>query len=149
MAALRHNFSYTIGRTAVVTQDKRQRVLLGVLTSFLVGMGGVYWFVLRESDSGGSGMAAETGGKKVKREKRDTQKTKKTRVKRGNKNSGPKAEKVTREKKERTSKRKSRRGKGKSKVKKKKKTLPPAAYLPPKDDWLEDFDPNSFRPRLA
>ncbi len=132
-----------------MTDDKKKKVMLGVLASLVVGMGGVYWFVWREPGDGGSSMAADTGAQKVKREKRAPEKTKKRRASRTGKSSSEKGEKVTREKTERTSKKKSRRGKGKSKVKKKKKTLPPAAYLPPKDDWLEDFDPNSFRPRLT
>lgn len=132
-----------------MTEGKKQKAMLGVLAALLVGMGGVYWFVLREGDAGGNDMAMKAGSQKVKREKRASTKTKKQRASRSGRSSAERAEKVTREKTERTSKKKSRRGKGRSKIKKKKKIHPPAAYLPPKDDWLEDFDPNSFHPRLT
>ena len=132
-----------------MADDKKKKVMLGILAALLVGMGGVYWFVIREGDSGGATMAAETGGKKTVREKRPQRQGKKQRSSRASKGPAERSEKVTREKSERKSRKKSRRGARTGKVKKKKKTLPPAAYLPPKDDWLEDFDPNSFRPRLA
>ena len=131
-----------------MANDKKQKVMLGILAALLVGMGG-YWFVIREGDSGGDTMAAGTGGKKVKREKKITQRAKRKRSSRANKGSVEKGEKVVREKTERKARKKSRRGSRSGKVKKKKKTLPPAAYLPPKDDWLEDFDPNSFCPRMT
>lgn len=138
-----------MGRTNVVAADKKQKVMLGVLASLIVGMGGVYWFVIRGGDSGGGSLAGETGGQKVKRERGTTQKGKKKRSSRATRGRVEKAEKTIRETSDRKSRKKSRRGSRASKVKKKKKTLPPAAYLPPKEDWLEDFDPNSFRPRLA
>ena len=131
-----------------MAKDKKQKVMLGVLAALVIGMGS-YWFVWRGGDSGGSGTAVKTGGGKVQREKREPKRAKKQRTRRVNKGSAAKAEKATREKTERKSKKKSRRGSRASKVKKKRKTLPPAAYLHPKDDWLEDFDPNSFRPRLT
>ena len=53
-----------------MANEKKQKVMLGVLAALLVGMGGVYWFVLREGDSGGATMAADSGGKKTVREKR-------------------------------------------------------------------------------
>lgn len=132
-----------------MANNKKQKVMLGILAALLVGMGGVYWFVLRENDSGSGNTDLETRGKKVKRDRTVAKKEKKKRSTRATKGSSERGEKVTREKKERKSRKKSRRGGKTSKVKKKKKTLPPAAYLPPKEDWLEDFDPNSFRPRMA
>lgn len=132
-----------------MTGDKKQKVMLSVLAALVVGMGGVYWFVWRGGDDDGTGIAAKTEHQKVRREKTTTQRSKKKRATRADKGTTARAEKVTREKTDRKAKKKSRRGSRASKVKKKKKTLPPAAYLPPKDDWLEDFDPNSFRPRLT
>lgn len=132
-----------------MTEDKKQKVMLSVLAALVVGMGGVYWFVWRGGDGEGSGVATQTAPQKVKRERINTKKSKVKRTTRADKGTTARAEKVIREKTERKSKKKSRRGSRASKIKKKKKTLPPAAYLPPKDDWLEDFDPNSFRPRLT
>lgn len=132
-----------------MADDKKQKVMLGILASLLVGMGGVYWFVFRGDDSGSDDMALKTGGGKVKREKRVTEKPKRKRTNRANRGQEERGGKVVREKTERKTRKKSRRGTRAGKVKKKKKSLPPAAYLPPKDDWLEDFDPNSFRPRLT
>ena len=132
-----------------MADDKKQKVMLGVLASLIVAMGGVYWFVLRPDDSGVGSITEGTGGQKVKRERRTSQSGKKTRSSRANRGPAERAEKVVREKSERKTRKKSRRGSRSSKVKKKKKTLPPAAYLPPKDDWLEEFDPNSFRPRMT
>lgn len=129
--------------------DQKQKVMLGILAALLVGMGGVYWFVYRERDSGDSSMAAGTESQKVKRETKISQKSTKKRSSRASRGPAEQAEKVVREKSERKRGKKSRRGTRAGKVKKKKKTLPPAAYLPPKDDWLEDFDPNSFHPRLT
>lgn len=129
--------------------QKKQKVLMAVLGVLVLGMGSVYWFVLRDGDSGGKDLSEQTAGKKTKRV-RAPDKTKKTkrasRVKRG---PVEKAEKTVRERTERKASKKSRRGKRGSKIKKKKKSLPPAACLPPMDDWLQEIDLHSFRPRFA
>ncbi|MCH8150076.1 MAG: hypothetical protein IH987_19195 [Planctomycetes bacterium] len=131
-----------------MAEDKKQKVILGVVAALVIGMGG-YWFVLRDSGAGASNVAVGSGGGKTKRARAKPKTTKKTRSRRADQGPADRAEKKIREKKERPSKKKSRRGNRGGKVKKRKKTLPPAAYLPPKDDWLEDFDPNSFHPRLT
>ena len=131
-----------------MAEDKKQKIMLGVLAALVIGMGG-YWFVLREGDSGASRVAVGSGTAKIKREKGVSKDKKKTRATRANRGPAERAEKKVREKRADTSRKKSRRGKRGSKIKKKKKTLPPAAYLLPKDEWLEDFDPNSFRPRFT
>lgn len=131
-----------------MAEDKKQKVVLGVLAALVIGMGG-YWFVLRDSGAGASNVAMESKGGKTKRVRPEPKNTKKKRSRRAERAKPERAEKKVREKTERTSKKKTRRGRSSGKVKKKKKTLPPAAYYTPKDDWLEDFDPNSFHPRLT
>lgn len=132
-----------------MTDDKKQKVLLAVLGVLVLGAGSVYWFVIRDANSGGNAAAAQGPTEKRKRV-RDTDKTKKTkRTRRAKRATTERAEKTVRERTERKASKKSRRGKRGSKIKKKKKALPPAAYLPPLDDWLQEFDPHSFCPRFA
>lgn len=131
-----------------MTAEKKQKVLMVVLGVLVLGAGSV-WYVTRDGNSGGNDLSSQTGAKKTKRV-RDTTKTKKTkRASRAKRDPTERAEKSVRERTERKASKKSRRGKRGSKIKKKKKSLPPAAYLPPMDDWHQEIDPHSFRPRFA
>ena len=113
----------------------------------ILGMGGTYWFVIR--DTGPKRQAVIDQGKvvKEKRTRGGKEKEKAKRVKRAK--SRPKAERAEREtrevkKKEKT--RKGRRGKKGKKIKKKKKELPPAAWVPADPDWMDGLDVSDFQP---
>ena len=127
--------------------EKKQRIVLGVLVVLILGMGGTYWFVIR--DTGPKRQAVIDRGEvvKEKRQRGGTKKEKATRARR--KKSSPKTERVEREtrevkKKEKT--RKGRRGKKGKKIKKKKKELPPAAFVPADPDWMDGSDVTDFQP---
>lgn len=132
-----------------MSDEKRQKVMIGVLAVLVLGAGG-YWFVLRDSGAGDRASDVNTGVERKKREKKgDSNKTTKRATRDKGKKTTERAERKERVRTERDTTRKKRRSKGKAKVKKKKKELPPAACLPPVDDWLEEFDPSSFRPRFV
>ena len=131
-----------------MTAEKKQKVVMVVLGVLVLGAGSV-WYVRRDGNSGGNDLSGQTGGQKKNRvrEADKKQKTKRSsRVKRGQ---AERAEKTVRERSERKAGKKKRRGVRGSKIKKKKKALQPAAYLPPMDDWLQEIDTQSFRPRFA
>ena len=80
--------------------EKRQKVLLVVLGALVLGMGGVYWFAIRESDTGSRNRGdapapvvrtRDTKSKTSKIQKRST------RDKRGKKREKPVLEKRTRD----------------------------------------------------
>ena len=127
--------------------EKKQKILLGVLVVLILGMGGTYWFVIR--DTGPKRQAVIDRGEvvKEKRQRGGTEEEKAKRVKRDK--SRPKTERVERDtrdvkKKEKT--RKGRRHKKGTKIKKKKKELPPAAWVPADPDWMEGLDVTDFQP---
>ena len=132
----------------MASSDKKQKILLGVLGVLLVGMGGTYWFVLRDTgpkyDMGTQQGAVEKKKRRTS-EKKDEVTKKRTRRAKSTAKGDP-VEKKTRAVKERKKQDKRRRTKKGTKIKKKKKELPPVAWLPPWDDRFEEFAPGDFRP---
>ncbi len=134
-----------------MADNKRQTVMLGVLGVLVLGAGSTYWFVLR--DTGPQTMKLKEGPssteKKKRRSSEDDDKSKKKKKTRDR--TEAKAERVERktrdrsdrEKKKTTKKRRSRGGR---KIEKKKKELPPAAWMPPQEDWFEELEIQDFRP---
>ena len=127
--------------------EKKQRIVLGVLVVLILGMGGTYWFVIRDAGPKRQGAIDRGEVVKEKRQRAGREKEKAKRVKRDK--SRPKTERVereTREVKKKEKSRKGRRGKKGKKIKKKKKELPPAAWVPADPDWMDGTDVTDFQP---
>jgi uncharacterized protein HemX len=112
-----------------VEMEKRQKVLLVVLGVLVLGMGGVYWFAIRESDTGSRNRGDAPAAVVRTRDTKDrTSKIQKrtTRDQRGRKSNKQVLEKRTRDGEERKSMDKKKR-KGRKKGGEKKKKMTPAA----------------------
>lgn len=133
-----------------MTNDKKQKMLLGLLSVLILGAGS--WWMFRDTGSKTQQVATTGASEKKKRRTADTEKKKTSRKTRKKATAKTETrERKTREVAERKTSAKKRRGKSKSKRKKKKDTQPPAAFLPPGEEWfeeleLEKFDASDFRP---
>ena len=134
-----------------MTDDKKQKILLGVLGVLILGMGS-WWFVFRDTGpkAEDTDESARAGPKERRTATTSDDKEKRTRRKKAVAKTETR-ERKTREVATREAKVKERRSRGKKKRKKKKDRQPPAAFLPPSEHWfeeldLEKFDASGFRP---
>ena len=131
----------------MAADEKKQKILLAVLAVLILGMGGTYWFVIR--DPGPKRQAAVDQGKTVreKRQRSGTTKEKKERATREkSERKAERSDRSERDVKKKEKSRKGRRGKKGKKIKKKKKELPPAAFVPADPDWMDGLDASAFQP---
>ncbi len=127
--------------------DKKQKMMLGGLVVLLLGMGS-WWFVFRDTGPEEISLTKAGSGEAKKRERKGKDEKSKTRERRKKRTVAVESTKKVREKTERKSKKSNRRTRKGVKINKKKKTQPPAACLPPREDWLEDFDPSEYNPPM-